>query len=44
MEGTLLPHELPVDNHGEMDVQDAVVVDGEAQHDANKAVLGFVLQ
>jgi hypothetical protein len=27
-----------------MDVQDAVVVDGEAQHDANKAVLGFVLQ
>ena len=43
-EGTLLPHELPVDHHGEMDVQDAVVVDGEAQNDANEAVLGFVLQ
>lgn len=38
-ERALLAHELPVDHHGEVHVQDAVVVDGQAQHDADQREL-----
>lgn len=43
-ERSFLAHELPVDHHGEVDVQDAVVVDGQAQDDADQRVLALVLE
>lgn len=43
-EGSFLAHELAVDHHGEVDVQDAVVVDGQAQDDADQRVLALVLE
>lgn len=43
-ERPFLAHELPVDHHGEVDIQDAVVVDGQAQDDADQCVLAVVLE
>ena len=33
-EHALLPHQLAVDHHGEVDVEDYVVIDGETEDDA----------
>lgn len=43
-EGSFFPHELPVDNHWEMNIQDAVVINGEPQDNSNKSVLRLILQ
>lgn len=42
--GPFFPHQFLVDNHGEMEIQDAVVVDGQAQDQSNESVLSFILQ
>lgn len=43
-EGSFLAHELSVDHHGEVNVQDAVVVDGQAKDDADQRELTLVLK
>lgn len=42
--GPFFPHQFLVDNHGEMEIQDAVVVNGEAQDESNESVLRFIFQ
>lgn len=44
VEGALPPHELAVDDHGEVDVQDDVVVDGQAQDDPDQLELRVALK
>lgn len=39
-----LAQQLAVDHHGEVHVQDAVVVDGQAQDEPHQVVLGVVFQ
>lgn len=43
-ESPLLAHELSVHHHGEVNVQDAVVVDGQAQNDPNEGELALVFK
>lgn len=43
-ESSFLPHELPVHHHGEVHIQNAVIVDGEAQYDPDQRELTFVLK
>lgn len=43
-EGSFFPHELPVDNHWEVNIQDAVVIYGETQDNSNECVLRLILQ
>ena len=38
-ERSFLPHELPVDNHGEVHIQDAVIVNRQAQDYADQGEL-----
>lgn len=38
------PHQFLVDNHGEMEIQDAVVVNGETQDQSDEGVLCFIFQ
>ena len=42
--GPFLAHEFPVDDHREMYVQDAVVVNGEPQDESDESVLRFILK
>ena len=44
MEGALFAHEFAVDNHGEVDVEDHVVVDGQPQYDADQHELTVILE
>ena len=46
LENSLLPQQFAVDNHGELHVQNAAVVDGQAKHNANERelALGFKRQ
>ena len=39
VEAAPLPHQLAIDDHGEVNVQDDVVVDGESEHDADQREL-----
>lgn len=43
-QSSFLAHQLPVNNHREVDIQDAVVIDGQAQNDANQCVLALILK
>ena len=43
-EDTLLPHQLAVHDHRQVDVEDNIVVDGETQHDANQGELAVILK
>ena len=43
-EDALLAHQLAVHHHGQVDVQDDVVVDGQTQHDANQCELTIILK
>lgn len=43
-ESSFLPHELSVDHHGKVYVQNTVVVNGQAQDDPDQCELAFVLK
>ena len=43
-EAAALPHQLAIDDHREVDVEDDVVVDGESEHDADQRELRVVLE
>ena len=43
-EDALLSHELAVDNHGQVDIEDDVVVNGEPKDDTDQCELAVILK
>lgn len=43
-EGSFFAHQFPVDHHGEVDIQNTVVINGQTQNDADQCVLALVFK